>query len=969
MAVPRKDRERALLDDTLPFLRLLARLHADAGGVTEVRLLGAAGVFAARIGPEQVDELVANLRPVTDAPRTSIPRKDHPRTGESNVYFCTGAVRPDPEWPPSATIRRVRRTAKDDDIVASPLVVIDVDPERSPKGRAATDGEKAEALTVAETIRAELAAKGVATALADSGNGYHLLALQAGTVGAEAAASAAEVMRRVLAGLDARFSTPGAKVDIATWNRSRLMKLYGTVSVKGDDLPETPHRLSRLDVTTLPEPADVLGVIVPRAPAPEAPKSTPPPKQGRASRGSASPELRSWRERALARLDLHAVYGEWLTGKDRGNGWLECRDPASSSGDRHPSAGVADGTGKAERGRFKSFRDGRAISVFDFLVERGRCADVAAALRFVADLAGEPLPSRRGRGQPEALDAFAERWAAAEDDAARGRALDEALRLAVRLPTVEQETALDAIRTDSGLSRAAVRAAVAEARKAARREDKQARPRPAPPRPETPVVEYVVNGDTLEALFDKLLAVILPTERFFRRGADMVYVRKERGPIVLDDHNLPGVLSAYLELAFARDTEEGREFERYDALPISLARAFLSSPLVSSRLPELLSYVRSPVFDPGWRFIARFGYHRESRIFYDGPTITPCQGTRALTAALGGFHWKADADRVNFLGALLTALTMPLWGRGHPFLAINGNKPGVGKTTLARVLAAVAEGAEPPTVSFIANEEEMEKQLATRVDAGDRVIIVDNAKSNAPITSSVLERSITAPRLTFRRLGSNTEISRPQNDVLFVLTMNMTQLGPDLRRRALPVNLELSGNARRAEYAADDPIGEALAARNDLLAELAGMVTAWNDAGQPIPDDAARHSTGAAWARRIDAILRHAGFRGFLSNQAESEHAFDADYDVLREVCALHHAEGLMPCMEWAGLLLNGPLSDRLHDRRGQPKSPASQRTTVGILFGHYVDETFEIDEGTFALREVVDRKGQPPIYGFERLS
>ena len=130
----------------------------------------------------------------------------------------------------------------------------------------------------------------------------------------------------------------------------------------------------------------------------------------------------------------------------------------------------------------------------------------------------------------------------------------------------------------------------------------------------------------------------------------------------------------------------------------------------------------------------------------------------------------------------------------------------LGKSTLARVLGVVAEGVEPTTVSFSANEEEFEKQLATRVEAGDRVVVVDNAKTTRPIQSPVLERCITDTRLNFRRLGGNTAISRPTNDVLFVVTMNLTQMGADLRRRALPLNLELDGDVRRHPYRSDDPI-------------------------------------------------------------------------------------------------------------------------------------------------------------------
>ena len=99
-----------------------------------------------------------------------------------------------------------------------------------------------------------------------------------------------------------------------------------------------------------------------------------------------------WRRVALAALRLEDVYGEWLTGKQKNNGWLECRDPKSKTGDRSPSASVADGSGEAERGFFHSFRDDRKISVFDFLIERDPSLKIKDACRVVADLSGVPMP-------------------------------------------------------------------------------------------------------------------------------------------------------------------------------------------------------------------------------------------------------------------------------------------------------------------------------------------------------------------------------------------------------------------------------------------------------------------------------------------------------------------------------------------------------------------------------------------------
>ncbi len=964
MTVSRAEIERGLDDVTRPFLALLTTLHAAFGGVTEIRIIRRKVIWAARIAAGDVDGLVAALRPLGDTPREVIPTGDHPRSGEGNIYFALGAVRPDPAWPTGQPIRRAKTTAKDADILAYPWAVVDVDPERDPKDRSASDAEKAEALAITEAVRAELAGLGVQLARADSGNGYHLLARHEGAPGATVK-DAAKRMKALLHSLHARFSTAGAKVDISTHNPGRIMKLYGTVATKGEDTEAAPHRLSWLDVTTIPAPMDVFAAVAEPEPEPAAKSEGGKAKGPRAQASRETPAQRAWRSSALAALDLSRVYGEWLTGKVTASGWLECRDPDSPSGDQDPSAGVADTAAGYERGRFHTFRRSEGMSVFDFLVARGRARDFADARRLVADLSGVPLHPTREAGAPT-LDAFAAGWAAATDASARSALLEAAVRAALALPSVASAEALERLRDESGVTPAVLRGVAAQVKKALRREQRRERAaRPEPTRPGIPVVEYVTDADTMEALFDKLLGVIEPLNRFFQHGNDLVFVKKGRGPIRLNDQNLPGVLSSFLELALMHQEEDGVAFDRYDVLPTVLARAFLASPRVGHRLPVLTSYVRSPVFDKEWNFIATFGFHAASGIFYDGPLVRPGSGDAAIRRAVDDFKWKAEADRVNFIGALLTGLTMPLWALGHPFLAINGNKPGVGKSTLATVLAVVTEGEVPSAITLTANDEEFEKQIATRVEAGDRTIIVDNAKATGAISSAVLERSITAPKLNFRRLGSNTSISRPENDVLFVLTMNVTQLCADLRRRAMPVNLYIEGNVRNVPYAADELVREVLAARLDILAELAGMVLAWVDAGKPLGVTPARHSTNQRWAATIDGVLQHAGLEGFLTNLAESEHAFDEDYDALRDVCAAHHGEGFHTPGEWAPILLAGALTERLRDARGNPKSAKSQETTVGMLFRSYIDDTLVTDAGTFVVTAREPHKGRSVLYGF----
>ncbi len=969
-----------------PWLGWVLRRHAALDAATEIRILAKGsirGTWAGLFGPDDLERLVLDLAPATPRPRTQIPRGDHPRCGEANIYFGLHGVRRELAVDARRALARVRTTVKDRDIVAYTLFPVDVDPVREPRHLPASDPEKAAAREVAEAIRAWLGEHGVRSLLADSGNGHHLLVPLTRAAGEEvprAARDAHDLLRL----LDRRFSTEAAKVDTAIANPSRIFKLYGTLAVKGEPTADRPHRWAGIDLADIPADVDLFAILADelgrfraaeapaRAPTrPPARRSTPP----RPAPRTGTQTWKDWRGEVLAVLDLGAVYGELLTGKRSGDGWLQCRDPDSPTGDRHPSAGVADGAPEAERGTFHSFRSGESCSAFDFLVRLGRAADFRQACALVADLTGIPLPAGGPpSADPDAVMArFRDRWPTLPDDDARRALVRDTIAALLELSALERDPHLQEIRTLAGIRAEVFRETVAEVRRA-RREIEDARPAPPPPPlppppDDRPVVDYVTNRDTVDGLFDAITDIVRPLDRLFTTGQELVFVDPGNGPIPVQERNLGGLLSALLEVRFLAAHEDGDAFLRFGVLPVDLARAFVSSPRVRRRLPRLKTYARSPIFDTRWRFVGTPGFHRGSGVFYDGPEVQPTDGSKHLCEALQDFHFKNEADLVNVAGALVTAITMPHWGRGHPFLAINGNKPGVGKSTLARVVGVIVEGAEPHTVSYVPDDNEFEKQLATRVEAGDRIIVVDNAKTRRPIESAVLERCITDSRLTFRRLGSNTAITRPSNDILFCLTMNLTQMGPDLRRRALPVNLELHTNVRSVRYPVDDLVGAVLRHRLEILGELAGMVRAWLDADQPACEDPARHSTGQRWAATVDAILRLSGFDGFLTNFDASEHAFDGRYALMVEIAAEHHARPAATAADWAEWLGEGPLEERFKDRRGNLRTARARATIVGGLFNDYLDTTFDVDGKTFELvREEPSWARRSPTYGFREV-
>jgi len=133
-------------------------------------------------------------------------------------------------------------TTADKDIRYRRWLLIDVDPVRPP-GISATADEKAAAFEVLERVRMGLRRMAFPEpVVGDSSNGGHLLY-------AVRFPNSSEVTKRIeffLKMLNHEFSADAAHIDTVVWNPARISKLYGTMSRKGEDTDERPHRRSRL---------------------------------------------------------------------------------------------------------------------------------------------------------------------------------------------------------------------------------------------------------------------------------------------------------------------------------------------------------------------------------------------------------------------------------------------------------------------------------------------------------------------------------------------------------------------------------------------------------------------------------------------------------------------------------------------------------------------------------------------------
>ncbi len=218
-------------DSIRAFLSALG--HVEAGGVTEVC------VFQDGDAPSHIgyfDDL--------DAAAKAIEARD----GRGNIFVtlnpATRALlaRGNNRLVEGSFKKKLKRT-KDTEIHRDSWFLLDVDPNR-PSGISSTDEEKREALEVAKSARDWLLSVGVpasAMITADSGNGAYVLVR---TLDSEINDQHVARKKAFLNFIADRFDAKRVKIDRSVYNPARLIGALGAIKVKGENIPERPHRRS-----------------------------------------------------------------------------------------------------------------------------------------------------------------------------------------------------------------------------------------------------------------------------------------------------------------------------------------------------------------------------------------------------------------------------------------------------------------------------------------------------------------------------------------------------------------------------------------------------------------------------------------------------------------------------------------------------------------------------------------------------
>ena len=535
-----------------------------------------------------------------------------------------------------------------------------------------------------------------------------------------------------------------------------------------------------------------------------------------------------WRQRALAALPLDAVYGAWLTDKSAGAGWLECRDPASPSGDQNPSAGVADGTGEADRGTFHSFISGDSLSVFDFLVEHGGAADFRAARARVAELSGVPEPAGNGtRGDGFASGPPAPRKPRIIIRTAECDVVDDAIAALGRVEGVycRGQLLVHVVRDASKL------AGIVHPGGAAR------------------IVPLGVAG-----VRDRLTA-----------AAEWVSLREKQGEIEETPAHPP---------AWAAPAVESRKsWPRMRYL-----EGIVESPVLR---PDGSILDRRGYDDAtGLLYLPNIRYPGVPRL----PSKADARAAAdEILDVVADFPFKTDAHRAAWLAGVLTPLARYGFRGPSPLFLMDANVRGAGKTLLADVTGEILSGRPMPRTPQATDETEEIKRITAIAIEGDRVVLIDNI--GKALGSGALDTVLTGTVWSERILGKSEKVSLPLLTVWYGTGNNITFKG-DTARRCLHIRLDsdLERPECREGFKHPDLLAWTHEHRGRLAVAALTILRAFTSAGRP---DVGLKPWGSfeGWSALVRSAIVWTGLADPGDTRAELDQV-DTDSMVLRDLVA-----------------------------------------------------------------------------------
>jgi hypothetical protein len=380
-------------------------------------------------------------------------------------------------------------------------------------------------------------------------------------------------------------------------------------------------------------------------------------------------------------------------------------------------------------------------------------------------------------------------------------------------------------------------------------------------------------------------------------------------------------------------------------------------------LQEIRSLTSYPVYRAGFELCSP-GY--ANGIYFDCPpeldglrVETDLAVIRTVLADLViDFPFKADADRQNFFGLLLTPILAPAISGNRPMHLIHSPMERTGKTKLAdECLGGIIIGRRTPAQQMVDSVDETDKRTLAMLMRGETLLHLDNLRDflDSPVIASLLTAAVYQGRI----LGA-TRIIDVANSLSIVATGNNVRCSGEIAKRTVPIRLQPSNDRpeERTDFQHPHFFEFVLANRCRVLGCLLGAIELWKAAGKPrgtIPLGGFDE-----WASTIGGIMSVLGFDQWLTNAREWRASSDtrrSDLEALVNEWHTTYGSG----MAKAGELLDIAIEKELF---GEVLAGKEGRAAITAFGMRVLSKNSDMPVGRFIIRR--SDLSRPAVYFLE---
>jgi len=313
-------------------------------------------------------------------------------------------------------------------------------------------------------------------------------------------------------------------------------------------------------------------------------------------------------------------------------------------------------------------------------------------------------------------------------------------------------------------------------------------------------------------------------------------------------------------------------------------------------LRPLQGIARAPIVRPDGTVCTEPGYDAATGLFYEAhcevavsksPTKNEAMKALArLRGLLRDFPFAAPREVFEsaWLAALLTIVARSAVVGPVPLTLIDASERGSGKTLLADVLGAIAQGESLPRQTQPESREEWKKTMLTIALEAPPVVLFDNVSSK--FGSDALDAFLTGTRYQDRLLSKNETVS-PKTRTVFVVTANNPSFKQDTIRRSLHVRITPKEERpeQRATFEHPSLLRHIRENRRQYLGDVLTVLRAYFAARQPSVEMRTMGSY-EEWSTVVRAPLIWLGLPDPAETQDELRESADDDRAVFGEFLA-----------------------------------------------------------------------------------